>query len=591
MCPDIEAYAPLHPGRLRARRPAGRGRAPRAPAPAAAGRPRAVQHQPAARRRGRARRAGRRPRHRDRGARPGVGRAGAAAVRVHRRRPGPAGDVGRPGRRSGGGSTPATGATYGLGAAPHNTWETGLEPDAARGRRWPGTSTGTSTTRCPLDDVSSGDIDLVGRFTEYVDRLRRFVDAAEAATTIGQWVGALSSGVEQLTAVPMRDAWQQAQFDRELAEDHATRPATRDEHAAAAARTSAHLLAHRLGGRPTRANFRTGTLTVCTMVPMRSVPHRVVCLLGLDDGVVPAQRVGRRGRRARPRPDDRGAGRAQRGPAAVPRRDPGGQRDAGDHLHRRQRAHRGRAAAGGAAGRAAGRARRRRSSTAPCGSGVLRRSTRCSRSTRATWWPASSPATRPFSFDRAALAGAAGRPPAARRRRPTLLAEPLPREAAAGRRARRPAGVPRPPGARVPALRGSTSPRRSRPRRRSTRSRSPSTGWRSGRSATGCWPTSSPAAPAGRRRAEQLRGDLPPGPLGGHALQEIVDHLSGLIAADRRRCAQGDPRTVDVDIDLGGGRRLTGTVRPSAATGSSRCRYSSLGRQAPAARPGSTCSR
>ena len=45
------------------------------------------------------------------------------------------------------------------------------------------------------------------------------------------------------------------------------------------------------GGRsstePTRANFRTGTLTVCTMVPMRSVPHRVVCLVGLDDGLFP----------------------------------------------------------------------------------------------------------------------------------------------------------------------------------------------------------------------------------------------------------------------------------------------------------------
>jgi exodeoxyribonuclease V gamma subunit len=47
------------------------------------------------------------------------------------------------------------------------------------------------------------------------------------------------------------------------------------------------LLDGRLAGRPTRANFRTGTLTVCTMVPMRSVPHRVVCLVGLDDGVFP----------------------------------------------------------------------------------------------------------------------------------------------------------------------------------------------------------------------------------------------------------------------------------------------------------------
>ena len=47
------------------------------------------------------------------------------------------------------------------------------------------------------------------------------------------------------------------------------------------------LLAERLQGRPTRANFRTGHLTICTLVPMRSVPHRVVCLLGLDDAAFP----------------------------------------------------------------------------------------------------------------------------------------------------------------------------------------------------------------------------------------------------------------------------------------------------------------
>ena len=47
------------------------------------------------------------------------------------------------------------------------------------------------------------------------------------------------------------------------------------------------LLSERLKGRPTRANFRTGHLTICTLMPMRSVPHRVVCLLGLDDGVFP----------------------------------------------------------------------------------------------------------------------------------------------------------------------------------------------------------------------------------------------------------------------------------------------------------------
>jgi exodeoxyribonuclease V gamma subunit len=47
------------------------------------------------------------------------------------------------------------------------------------------------------------------------------------------------------------------------------------------------LLSERLAGHPTRANFRTGDLTVCSLAPMRSVPHRVVVLLGLDDDVFP----------------------------------------------------------------------------------------------------------------------------------------------------------------------------------------------------------------------------------------------------------------------------------------------------------------
>ncbi|MEJ7765106.1 MAG: hypothetical protein WKF86_06385, partial [Acidimicrobiales bacterium] len=36
-----------------------------------------------------------------------------------------------------------------------------------------------------------------------------------------------------------------------------------------------------------RAEFRSGDITMCTLVPMRSVPHRVVCLVGLDDGAFP----------------------------------------------------------------------------------------------------------------------------------------------------------------------------------------------------------------------------------------------------------------------------------------------------------------
>ncbi len=150
----------------------------------------------------------------------------------------------------------------------------------------------------PVDDVSSGDIDLVGRFSEYVARLHAFVLAAESASTIEEWTTALAAAVGQLTEVAPRDAWQQAQFDRELARMHdSARGSSTGATSSAGSGVEGgtpllladvrNLLAHRLGGRPTRSNFRTGTLTVCTMVPMRSVPHRVVCLVGLDDGVFP----------------------------------------------------------------------------------------------------------------------------------------------------------------------------------------------------------------------------------------------------------------------------------------------------------------
>ena len=168
-----------------------------------------------------------------------------------------------------------------------NTWEAGLSR-VLLGVAMAEDEHRVLASALPVDNVSSGDIDLAGRFAEYVDRLADLVRATDSASTVEEWVQALSRAVHRLASVPARDAWQSAQFDRELAR---TEDAARVDSARGATRLVLadvrNLLAHRLGGRPTRANFRTGTLTVCTMVPMRSVPHRVVCLVGLDDGVFP----------------------------------------------------------------------------------------------------------------------------------------------------------------------------------------------------------------------------------------------------------------------------------------------------------------
>ncbi|WP_328400202.1 exodeoxyribonuclease V subunit gamma [Nocardia sp. NBC_00403] len=134
----------------------------------------------------------------------------------------------------------------------------------------------------PLDDVDSNDVDLAGRFAEFIDRLAVCLRDLRGPRPAHEWATVLGRCLDLLTDVPDSQAWVRTEARRELA--------AATEHAGGVPLRLADigvLLAGRLAARPTRANFRTGELTVCTLVPMRSVPHRVVVLLGLDDEVFP----------------------------------------------------------------------------------------------------------------------------------------------------------------------------------------------------------------------------------------------------------------------------------------------------------------
>ncbi|MGI9085490.1 MAG: exodeoxyribonuclease V subunit gamma [Aeromicrobium sp.] len=175
---------------------------------------------------------------------------------------------------------------FGLQHYLQNTWRFGLDRVLAGvvvsddAERW-------IDTVLPLDDVGSNSIDLAGRVAELVDRLRHVADRLSGSHPVGHWLDALRQGVDTLTAVGWGDEWQLGQVHRELTAIGAEHGDTTDLRLP----DVKSLMAERLAGRPTRANFRSGSLTVCTMVPMRSVPHRVVCLLGLDDGVFPRSTI------------------------------------------------------------------------------------------------------------------------------------------------------------------------------------------------------------------------------------------------------------------------------------------------------------
>ena len=178
---------------------------------------------------------------------------------------------------------------FGMGAFAQGTFAAGLDrialgavADEADGQ-WLGAA-------LPLDAVESTAIDLFGRFTEFINRLEHVLSQIDSTTTPARWVTILSDGVRALTAAVPGEEWTTTAALRTIGRvlddgsigDGARSPAC-ELRPADVRDMMAGLLASRAG----RSNFRTGELTVCSMVPMRSVPHRVIILLGIDADTFP----------------------------------------------------------------------------------------------------------------------------------------------------------------------------------------------------------------------------------------------------------------------------------------------------------------
>jgi exodeoxyribonuclease V gamma subunit len=174
-----------------------------------------------------------------------------------------------------------------LGGIGANTWRSGLD------RVLLGVAMAEDDQRLfaetlPLDDVESGDIELAGRLAELVERLHSAFEGLAGDHTMRAWAGVLAAIADSLTATSPSEAWQRAELTSLLDKLVEEAKTENGDSAVAIGCADVHsLLTERLKGKATRANFCTGHLTVCTLVPMRSIPHKVVCLLGLDDGGFP----------------------------------------------------------------------------------------------------------------------------------------------------------------------------------------------------------------------------------------------------------------------------------------------------------------
>lgn len=165
---------------------------------------------------------------------------------------------------------------------PTNTWRFGLRR-MLLGYAMTGDNQRAFEHILPYDEIEGERGELLGRFVKASETVLEFVSEIQVARPLRHWPAVLLRGVSQLLESDDEEHVRDLRFLRKTlsAFGEATGPADSVEVGVTVIRE--HLLGL-LGTMKQRGGFLTGGVTFCALKPGRSIPSRVIYLLGMGDG-------------------------------------------------------------------------------------------------------------------------------------------------------------------------------------------------------------------------------------------------------------------------------------------------------------------
>lgn len=177
--------------------------------------------------------------------------------------------------------------SLGLPATSRNTWRAGLQR-LLLGYAMAGNETELFAGLLPYPDIEGGPAELLGRFAEFAEQLFGNLTQLEHPKTSNNWTQLFLGLVDEFFTGDRETADELAELRQSitgLGRQLATAKVTEPLALAALLEPLAAALENDTSG----AGYLTGGVTFCALKPMRSIPFRVICLLGMNDGAFPRQ--------------------------------------------------------------------------------------------------------------------------------------------------------------------------------------------------------------------------------------------------------------------------------------------------------------
>jgi len=174
----------------------------------------------------------------------------------------------------------------GLPALGGNTWRNGLER-MLLGYAMSADDKQLFADRLPYPDIEGDAADVLGRFAEYLESLFACVaDLGSARRNLREWAAALRALLDRFFLVD-DDSEREARIVRAALRELERQQELSGFDDAIALSVLLERLLPRLEEDHFGSGFLTGGVTFCGLKPMRSIPFKVICLVGMNDSAFP----------------------------------------------------------------------------------------------------------------------------------------------------------------------------------------------------------------------------------------------------------------------------------------------------------------